>query len=158
MDEVKVYPGNPPVVTMTRGPIIAAATIPQMLNAGRPLKEIVMTIVDSARKHGGEIFHEYDYPHGKWFPCGTADIVLMYNDTRQRELINLFKKEGRSRGSGRDSWEGWFGRLSKVSRGFWWSPPMRGTQSMLFQEEVCRFIRQKLLEANIAVQVRTWID
>jgi len=79
---------------------------------------------------------------------------LRWND--HREIISLFKKQA-DKVDG-DFYHGWFGRLFKTDNGWWWMPNIPESQSMLYEEEVCRFIRQKLALANIRVDIRTFID
>ena len=125
-------------------------------NENKTLKQILKEVCEEAKVYANEIFHKYDYPDGEWYPCGSADIVLRWRE--HRKIIDLFRKEGRLIGS--DWWEGWFGRLFKTSsQGWWWFPKLdRNSQSMRYEEEVCRFIRDKLALANIRVDVRTYID
>ena len=125
------------------------------------MKQILTEICEAARMFANEIFENYSYPKGNWYPCGSADVVLKWNE--HRNIINLFRKEAsKAKGHsahGSDWWEGWFGRLFKTDNGWWWMPKLDKTsQSMLYEEEVCRFVRQKLALANIKVDVRTYID
>lgn len=127
-----------------------------MRNATRPLKEILQEVCREAEEHAKRILPDYGYPSGKWFPCGSADIVLEWGDFKNRTIIKLFKKEASS--IKHDFYRGWFGRLFKVSRGFWWMPNIPSSQSMLYEEEVCKFIRDKLVRSDIAVYIRSYVD
>jgi hypothetical protein len=72
-------------------------------------------------------------------------------------MLRKTSEEGKKGKS--DFWTGWFGRLMKTqTHGWWWTPPMRSTQSMGFKEEVCKFVRDKLIYKNVKVDVRTYID
>lgn len=163
--EMKRFPGKPDVYVLSGGNVIEVTTSEHMRNENRPLKEILTEICEQTKEFANKIFHDYDYPDGKWFPCGSADIVLKYNDTGHREIINLFKKEADQDSAsapnvaGRDWYVGWFGRLFKTDQGWWWMPKLdQKSQSMLYEEDICRFIREKLAYANIKVEVRTYID
>jgi len=151
---VKEFPGSPDVFVASQGPFIQVTTSEHLKNEGKPLEQILKEVCEAARQYANEIYHAYDYPNGKWYPCGSADIVLRWND--HREIINLFRKQASSRNQ--DYYQGWFGKLHKTSNGWWWMPNIPGSQSMLYEEEVCRFIRQKLALANIRVDIRTFID
>lgn len=152
---VKEFPGknkDPTVYVTSEG----VTTTEHMKVADIPLDQYLRQVVEEARKFGDGIFHKYE-EGGEigWFPCGTADIVLRWN--QHRDIIKLFQSTASKHD--REFWTGWFGRLFKTStQGWWWSPPMRGTQAMRFQEEVCRFIRDKLIFKDIKVDVRTYID
>ena len=152
-------PGNPTVFNVVEGNIIGCTTTEHMKVQDIPLDQYLRQVVEEARKYGDSIFHKYE-EGGEigWFPCGTANVVLRWND--HREIIDLFRKTSAEGKKGqRGFWRGWFGRLMKTSsQGWWWSPPMRGTQALRFQEEVCKFIRDKLIFKNIKVDVRTYID
>ena len=152
-------PGNPTVFNVVEGNVIGCTTTEHMKVQDIPLDQYLRQVVEEARKYGDSIFHKYE-EGGEigWFPCGTADVVLKWND--HREILDLFRKTSAEGKKGKnDFWRGWFGRLMKTSsQGWWWSPPMRGTQALRFQEEVCKFIRDKLIFKNIKVDVRTYID
>jgi hypothetical protein len=153
--KVKEFKGNPKVYVASHGGAVEVTTEEHMRNANRPLESILREICQQAEEYAKSIIHNYDYPDGQWYPCGTADIVLRWND--HREIIKLFQRQA-DRRQGDDWWEGWFGRLFKTSNGWWWRPNIPGSQSMLYEEEVCRFVRQKLALANIRVDIRTYID
>jgi len=128
-----------------------------MLAHNLPLDIFLKKTVEEARAYGDSIFSKYE--EGReigWFPCGSADVVLRWND--HREIIKLFQKTA-SENRRTDYWKGWFGSLMKTSsQGWWWSPPMQNTQSMAYQEAVCKFVRDKLIYRDIKVDVRTYID
>lgn len=152
--------GNPTVFVVNEGKgIIGCTTTEHMKVQDIPLEQYLKQIIQEARIFGDQIFPKYEQG-GEigWFPCGTANIILRWND--HREIIDLLRKTSEEGKKGdNDFWRGWFGRLMKTSSyGWWWTPPMRGTQAMLFQEEVCKFIRDKLIFKNIKVDVRTYID
>lgn len=151
--------GNPTVFNVVEGNVIGCTTTEHMKVQDIPLEQYLKQVVEEARSYGDSIFHKYE-EGGEigWFPCGSANVVLRWND--HREIIDLLRKTSEEGTKGRnDFWEGWFGRLMKTSsQGWWWTPPMQGTQAMLFQEEVCKFVRQKLILKNIKVDVRTYID
>jgi len=153
-------PGNPTVFNIDEGKgIMGCTTTEHMKVQDIPLEEYLKQIVQEARVFGDGIFDKYG--EGKergWFPCGTANLVLRWND--HREIIDLLRKTSEEGKKGdNDFWRGWFGRLYKTGdHGWWWTPPMQGTQAMLFQEEVCKFLREKLVFKNIKVDVRTYID
>jgi len=148
--------GKQTVFVASNGNMIAVTTAEHLRNENKPLKQILKEVCEEARRFANRIYSKFEYPDGEWYPCGSADVVLRWNE--HREIINLFKKEGRRKGD--DWWEGWFGRLFKTgSQGWWWFPKLdRASQSMRYEEEVCRFIRDKLALANIRVDVRTYID
>ena len=152
----KPVPGDPTVYVLAQGHIIGVTTPEHMKAHDMPLDEYLGKVVEEARKYADSIYHKYE-EGGEigWFPCGSADVVLRWND--HREIIKLFQKTGREdRGTW---WTGWFGKLFKTSsQGWWWSPPMQNTQAMLFQEAVCQFVRDKLIYRDIKVNVRTYID
>ena len=153
--KVKRFPGNPDVFVQASNNVIEVTTAEHLKNANKRLEQILREICEEARQYANSIFHEYDYPHGKWYPCGSADIVLRWNE--HRKIINLFKKQAESVNG--DFYHGWFGRLFKTHNGWWWMPKLdKESQSMLYEEEVCRFVRQKLAFANIKVDIRTYID
>jgi len=154
--KVKEFKGKPKVFVVTEGNKIGVTTSEHLRMANKPLKQILKEICEEARAYANKIFHKYDYPDGEWYPCGSADIVLRWRE--HRKIIDLFRREGTLKSS--DWWEGWFGRLFKTSgQGWWWFPKLdRNSQSMRYEEEVCRFIRDKLALANIRVDVRTYID
>jgi hypothetical protein len=154
MPEVKEFKGKPTVYVASHGNTIEVTTEEHMRNANKPLEVILKEICEEAEKFAKEILPKYDYPDGAWYPCGSADVVLKWND--HREIINLFRKQA-DKVDG-DFYHGWFGRLFKTSNGWWWKPNIPGSQSMLYEEEVCRFVRQKLALANIRVDIRTYID
>lgn len=147
---------DPTVYVTNEGPVIGVTTTEHMKVADIPLEQYLRQVVEEARKFGDSIFHKYE-EGGElgWFPCGTAEVVLRWN--QHREIIQLFQKTADNHD--REFWTGWFGRLFKTStQGWWWTPPMQGTQAMCFQEEVCKFVRDKLIFKNIKVDVRTYID
>lgn len=149
--------GKPSSVFVASDKVTVSVTTSEHLRmATKPLEGILREICEEAKQHAKEIFPKFSYPNGEWFPCGSADVVLRWND--HREIIKLFRKEGRPKGH--DWWEGWFGRLFKTRKqGWWWFPKLiQNSQSMRYEEEVCRFIRDKLAFANIKVDVRTHID
>lgn len=155
-------PNKPKVFVASQGHIIACTTDQHMQVADMPIEEYLRKVIREARVFGDQIFPKYG-PGGEigWFPCGTANIVLRWNE--HREIIDLLRKTSEEGKKGEemknDFWKGWFGRLFKTSdHGWWWTPPMQGTQAMLFQEEVCKFVREKLVFKNIKVDVRTYID
>jgi len=154
---VKEFSGNPDVFVASQGPFIQVTTSEHLKNEGKPLEQILKEVCEAARQYANEIYHTYDYPNGKWYPCGSADIVLRWN--HHREIIKLFQKTAAEK-RGDDYWIGWFGKLMKTeTQGWWWMPKLdQGSQSMLYEEEVCRFVRQKLALANIVVEIRTYID
>lgn len=153
-------PNKPTVYVATdhKG-IIQCTTNQHMQVADIPLEEYLKKIVQEARVYGDSIFPKYE-EGGEigWFPCGTANLVLRWNE--HREIIDLLRQTSEEGKKGKnDFWKGWFGRLYKTSdHGWWWTPPMHGTQAMHFQEEVCKFLRDKLIFKNIKVDVRTYID
>lgn len=163
---VKGCPGNdtpndPTVFVVSGGnqPVIGVTTTEHMRVADIPLEEYLKKVVQEARVFGDKLFG--DYGEGKkngWFPCGTANLVLRWNG--HREIIDIMRKTSTEGKKGKsDFWKGWFGRLYKTgSHGWWWTPPMQGTQCMLFQEEVCKFVRDKLVFKDVKVDVRTYID
>lgn len=157
-DEIKVkeFKGNPDVFVASGKGIVQVTTSEHLKNASKQLEQILREICEAARVFANEIFEKYSYPDGDWYPCGSADVVLKWNE--HRSIINLFKEEGTE--NQRDFWKGWFGRLFKTSgQGWWWMPKLdKSSQSMLYEEEVCRFVRQKLALANIRVDVRSYID
>jgi len=155
---VKEFKGKPDVFVVSEPGIIGVTTSEHMKVEQIPLDQYLKQVIEEGRKYGDSIVHKYDYPDGEWFPCGTANLVLRWN--QHREIIDLFRKTSAEGRKGRnDFWTGWFGRLMKTSsQGWWWTPPMWSTQAMKFQEEVCRFIREKLIFKNIKVDVRTYID
>ena len=136
---------------------IIGCTTPEHMKAHQiPLEQYLRQIVEEAHKFGDSIIDKYSYPNGNWFPCGTADVVLRFNE--HREIIKLFQKTA-DRNDNDRFWRGWFGRLMKTSsQGWWWEPPMQSTQAMLFQEAVCAFVRDKLIFRDIKVYVHTYID
>ena len=159
--DVKEFPvkvrGKPGSVFVASDKNIVSVTTSEHLRlATKPLEKILKEICEEAKDYAKEIFSKFSYPDGEWFPCGSADVVLRWND--HRETIKLFRAQGRSRGD--DWWEGWFGKLFKTGGyGWWWFPKLiQNSQSMRYEEEVCRFIRDKLALANIRVDVRTHID
>jgi len=156
MDDVKEFKGNPTVFVAATPVGVEVTTSEHMRMENKPLIRILREVCEEARVYANTIFPRFSYPDGEWFPCGSADIVLRWND--HREMIKLFMKEGRS--TNQKFWEGWFGRLFKTSgQGWWWFPKLdHNSQSMRYEEEVCRFIRDKLTFANIKVDVRTYID
>ncbi len=156
---VKEFPGenkDPTTFVVSVKDGVMVTTTEHMRAADIPLEQYLRQVVKEACEYGDSIFHKYE-EGGEigWFPCGTAEGVLRWNQHRER--IQLFQKTADS--YDREFWEGWFGKLFKTStQGWWWTPPMRGTQSMYFQEEVCKFVREKLMFKNIKVDVRTYID
>jgi len=156
-------PGNPTTFNIDEGTgIIGVTTSEHMKVVDIPLEEYLKQIVKEAREYGDSIFHKYELG-GEigWFPCGTAEVVLRWN--QHREIIDILRKTSEEGMKGRDGrgefWRGWFGRLYKtLTQGWWWTPPMQGTQSMRFQQAVCEFVREKLIFKNIKVDVRTYID
>jgi len=154
---VKEFLGSPEVFVASQGPFIQVTTSEHLQNEGKPLEQILKEVCEAARQYANEIYHTYDYPNGNWYPCGSADIVLRWN--KHREIIKLFQKTAAEK-RGDDYWVGWFGKLMKTeTQGWWWFPKLdQGSQSMLYEEEVCRFVRQKLALANIVVEIRTYID
>ena len=140
----------------SQGSIIEVTTSEHLKNEGKPLEQILREVCEEARLYANKIFHTYDYPNGEWYPCGSADIVLRWNE--HREIIKLFQTTATEKQT--DYWTGWFGKLHKTETlGWWWMPKLdQGSQSMLYEEEVCRFVRQKLALANIKVDIRTYID
>jgi len=153
--KVKEFSGKQTVFVVSEGNIVGVTTSEHLKNENKPLKQILKEVCLEARKYANQIFHKFDYPDGDWYPCGSADVVLRWNE--HREIIQLFKKEGTLKDD--DWWEGWFGRLFKTRNGWWWFPKLdKNSQSMRYEEEVCRFIRDKLALANIRVDVRTYID
>ena len=156
--KVKQFKGNPDVYVASGKGIVQVTTSEHLKNANKPLKQILTEICEEARVYANKIFDKYSYPNGNWYPCGSADVVLKWNE--HRNIINLFREEA-TENLGRDYWKGWFGKLFKTSsgQGWWWMPKLdKNSQSMLYEEEVCRFVRQKLALANIKVDVRTNID
>jgi hypothetical protein len=153
---IKKFEGNPTVYSINEGNgVIGCTTTEHMKAHDLPLEQYLRQVVEEARKFGDGIIDQYGYPNGNWFPCGTADVVLRWNN--HRDIIKLFQKTA-DRIDG-DFYNGWFGRLFKTSsQGWWWSPPMHNTQAMLYQEEVCKFVREKLIFKEIKVDVRTYID
>lgn len=157
--EIKEFPGenkDPTVYTIVEGNMIGNTTPQHMQAHAMPLEFYLRKVIEEARKYGDSIFHKYgEGGEIGWFPCGTANVVLRWNE--HREIIKLFQKTGIE--DRRTWWKGWFGRLYKTSsQGWWWSPPMQSTQSMGFQEAVCQFVRDKLIYRDIKVDVRTYID
>jgi hypothetical protein len=152
--ETKEFKGNPTVFVSSHGNVVEVTTDEHMRNANRPLESILREICQQVEEYAKSILPNYNYPNGKWYPCGSADIVLRWNE--HRDIINLFRKQA-DKVDG-DFYHGWFGRLFKTSNGWWWMPNIPESQSMLYEEEVCRFIRQKLALANIKVDIRTYID
>ena len=152
---VKAFEGTPTVFVISAGNAIGITTAEHLKNANKPLRRILQDICTEAKEYANKIYDQFDYPDGKWYPCGSADVVLRWND--HRDIINLFKKEASST---QHNWfTGWFGRLFKTSNGWWWKPKLdRNSQSMLYEEEVCRFVRQQMALADIKVDVRTYID
>jgi len=153
--KVKEFKGNPKVYVASHGNAVEVTTEEHMRNANRPLESILREICQQTEEYANSIVHDYDYPDGKWYPCGIANIVLRWSD--HREIIKLFRKQA-DRKQEDDWWEGWFGRLFKTDNGWLWRPNIPDSQSMLYEEEVCRFVRQKLALANIRVDIRTYID
>lgn len=153
--EVKEFKGKPTVFVASRENVVEVTTSGHLRMRDKPLKQILQEICEEAKVYAKQIFPRFSYPDGEWYPCGSADVVLRWND--HREIIQLFKKEGVRDG---DFWNGWFGKLFKTSSlGWWWFPKLdQGSQSLRYEEEVCRFIRDKLAFANIRVDVRTYID
>jgi len=159
MEKVKEFPGNPTVFVSSTTIGIEVTTPEHMRNANRPLIQILKEICEEARVYANQIYPKYDYPNGMWFPCGNADIVLRWNT--HRDIIQLFKKEADPPERAHSQWyRGWFGRLFKTNDGWWWIPKLDKdrTQSMKYYEAVCQFVRDKLIFANIKVDVRTYID
>jgi len=156
--EVKRFEGKPDVFVMSRDNIVGVTTSEHLKNENKPLKQILEEVCKDAKEYANAIFHKYDYPEGDWYPCGSADVVLQWNDTGNREIIQLFKKEGVPDGNG--FWTGWFGRLYKTEKqGWWWFPELEvGSQALRFEEAICGFVRDRLAAANIRVWVRTWVD
>jgi len=158
-DEIKVkeFKGKPDVFVASGKGIVQVTTSEHLKNANKSLEQILREICEAARVFANKIFDKYSYPDGNWYPCSSADVVLRWNE--HRNIINLFKHVA-TRKHGIGWWEGWFGRLFKTgSQGWWWKPKLdQDSQSMLYEEEVCRFVRQKLALANIRVDVRTYID
>ncbi len=155
-DEVKEFKGKPSVFVLSEGNQVGVTTSEHLKNANKPLKQVLMETCEEAREYANKIFPRFSYPDGEWFPCGSADIVLRWNE--HRDIIKLFKKEA-TRKKGNDWWQGWFGRLFKTSKGWWWFPKLdKNSQSMRYEEEVCRFVRDKLAFANRRVEIRTYID
>ena len=154
--EVKRFETKPTVFVVSDGLGVAVTTSEHMRNENRPLKTILQEICEQANEYAKQIFHKFDYPDGEWYPCGSADVVLTWNE--HREIINLFRKEASEKDD--PFWKGWFGKLHKTrTLGWWWFPELElGSQAMRYEEEVCRFIRDKLALANIRVNVRTYID
>lgn len=153
--DVKEFLGTPTVFVASKGNVIEVTTPEHMRSKNKPLIQILKEICEEARKYANEIYSKFDYPNGAWYPCGSADIVLRWNE--HRNIIQLFKKEAERRNS--DFYHGWFGRLFKTHDGWWWFPKVdKSSQSMRYEEEICRFIRDKLALANIRVTVRTFID
>ena len=135
-------------------------TTPEHMKAHAiPLDVFLKQAMQEARAYGDSIFHKYQ-EGGEigWFPCGSANIVLKWN--QHREIIQLLQKESKEgkKGDRGTWWTGWFGRLYKTSNGWWWTPPMQSSQSMLFEEEVCKFVRAKLIFRDVKVDIRTYID
>jgi len=156
-DEIKVkeFKGKPDIFVASGKGTVQVTTSEHLKNANKPLEQILREICEASRLFANEIFEKYSYPDGSWYPCGSADVVLRWNE--HRKIIDLFRKAA-TRKQG-DWWEGWFGRLFKTSNGWWWKPKLdKDSQSMLYEEEVCRLVRQKLALANIKVDVRTYID
>jgi hypothetical protein len=153
---VKEFLGKPKTYVINEGNGVIGCTTTEHMKAHQvPLEEYLKQVVQEARKYGDSIIANYGYPNGNWFPCGTADLVLRFNE--HREIIKLFQKTADSEDRG--FWRGWFGRLMKTSsQGWWWEPPMQSTQSMAFQEAVCAFVRDKLIFRDIKAYVRTYID
>jgi len=110
--EHKVNPGSVFVAT-GRNPIVEVSTEAHMRNANKPLIAILKEICEEARVYANEIFDKYSYPDKEWFPCGSADLVLKWNDLQNRKIILLFKKEAEP----------------KVDK---------KTQAMRYEEAVCR--------------------
>lgn len=158
MLSVKRFEGKPEVYVASGDNVVEVTTDQHLKMANKPLDQILQEVCKQAQAYGTEIFSKYDYPNGEWFPCGTANVVLRWNE--HRDIIDLFRKTSNEGKKGRNGfWKGWFGSLMKTeSQGWWWTPPMQGTQAMKFQEEVCKFIRDQLIFANIKVDVRTYID
>ena len=157
MVEVKKFDGKPTVFVVSTPAGVQVTTDEHLRNENRPLKVILEEICQQAKEYAKSIFDKYDYPNGEWFPCGSADVVLTWNDTKNREVIQLFKKEAASHDG--DFYRGWFGRLFKTGQGWWWFPELeQDSQALKYEEEVCRFIRDQLAKANIRVTIRTYID
>lgn len=157
--EVKEFPGenkDPTVFSISEGNVIGCTTAPHMAAHALPLDAFLRQVTAQAKAYGDSIFPKYQ-EGGEigWFPCGSANVVLKWNN--HREIIKLFQKTADEVKSGH--WKGWFGRLFKTgSQGWWWDPPMQITQSMGFEEAVCKFVRDKLIFRDIKVDVRTYID
>ena len=152
--EVKKFDGKPTVFVSSRENVIEVTTSEHLKNANKPLEQILREVCEKAKEYAEKILPEYNYPNGKWYPCGSADVVLRWN--QHRDIIILFKKQAKP--DRKDWYRGWFGRLFKTHDGWWWMPIIPSSQSMLYEEEVCRFVRQELALANIRVNVRTYID
>jgi len=154
--EIKEFKGKPSVYTLSDGNTIEVTTSEHLRMRNKPLEQILREVCEEAREYARRIFPKYSYPEGELYPCGSADIVLRWNE--HREIIKLFRKQGEPKGD--DWWEGWFGRLFRTrTEGWWWFPKLdQNSQSMRYEEEVCRFIRDKLAFANIRVDVHTYID
>ena len=156
---VKAFPGenkDPTTFVITENNTIGVTTPLHMKAHDMSLEEYLRKVVAEAKQYAESIFHKYE-EGGElgWFPCGSADVVLKFN--QHREIIKLFQKTGAE--DRRTWWTGWFGKLFKTSsQGWWWSPPMHNAQSMAFQEAVCKFVRDKLIYRDIKVDVRTYID
>ncbi len=153
---VKEFPGNPTVFVAASKGIIEVTTPEHMRNANKPLIQILKEVCEESLEYAEKLYPKYNGPNGNWFPCGNAHIVLRWNT--HRAIIKLFRKEAtEKRGSG--YYKGWFGSLMKTgSSGWWWSPPIKNSQSMKYAEEVCQSVRDKLIFANIKVNVETYID
>jgi len=152
---VKEFPGNPTVFVTAAENMIQVTTPEHMRNKNRPLIVILKEVCEEAQKLGETLYPKYNGPNGNWFPCGSAHIVLRWNT--HRDIIKLFKKEAtETRGS---YYKGWFGSLMKTSSsGWWWSPPIKCSQSMKYAEEVYQSVRDKLIFADVKVNVETYID
>jgi len=150
---VKEFKGEPTVYVGNKGNVIGVTTDEHLRNKNKPLIQILKEICEAAREYANQIYSKFDYPNGAWYPCGSADVVLRWNN--HREIITLLKKEAdRTEGN---FYYGWFGRLFKTDNGWWWFPKLdKKSQSMRY--EVCRFIRDKLAFADFRVDVRTFID
>lgn len=139
---------------------VIGCTTPQHMAAHTlPLDVYLKQVVEEARKYSDSIFHKYQVG-GEigWFPCGSANLILRWNNSEHREIIKLFQKTANEDRGG--YWKGWFGTLFKTSssQGWWWTPPMQTSQSMAYKEAVCQFVRDKLVFRDIKVDVRTYID
>jgi len=70
--EVKEFKGNPKVYVASHGGAIEVATDEHMRNANRPLETILREICQQAEEYAKKILPDYNYPNGKWYPCGSV--------------------------------------------------------------------------------------